>query len=144
MNNWSVLEILSDVEKLFKIGNPGIELNIDVKDARIYVDYDRMKEVIWNILVNSAEAMGGTGKINISSTVSDNRIRLIFDDNGPGFEEKNLDKIFDPFFSTKKRGTGLGLAQVYRVINKFKGSVKALNTENGARIKVSLEINEES
>ena len=144
MNDWSVVEIFSDVEKLFKIGNPGIELNIEVKDVRIYVDYDRMKEVIWNILLNSAEAMGGNGKIDISSTVSDNRIRIVFDDNGPGFEEKNLGKIFDPFFSTKKRGTGLGLAQVYRVINKFKGSVKALNTENGARIKISLEVNEES
>ena len=86
-----------------------------MEDVRVYVDYDRMKEVIWNILLNSTEAMDGTGKINISSTVSDNRIRLIFDDFGPGFEEKNLDKIFDPFFSTKNRGTGLGLAQVYRV-----------------------------
>lgn len=143
MNDWSIVEIISDVEKLFKIGSPNVELNVDVEDVRVYVDYDRMKEVIWNILLNSTEAMEGAGKINISSTVSDDRISLAFDDFGPGFEEKNLDKIFDPFFSTKKRGTGLGLAQVYRVIKKFKGSVRALNTESGARIEISLEVNEE-
>ena len=48
--------------------------------------------------------------------------------------KKNIDKIFDPFFSTKKRGTGLGLALVYRIVTKHGGSIKATNTEKGARI----------
>jgi signal transduction histidine kinase len=70
--------------------------------------------------------------------LTEDSVKIYFDDTGPGFDEKNLDRIFDPFFSTKKRGTGLGLAQVYRVITKFGGSVRAMNTEEGARVEISL------
>ena len=138
MNDWSIVEIITDVEKLFRIGNPDIELSVDVDNVKIYVDYDRMKEVIWNILLNSAEAMQNIGQVRIFSELNTDSIKLYFDDNGPGFDENSINKIFDPFFSTKKRGTGLGLAQVYRVITKFGGTVRATNTEEGARIEITL------
>jgi len=138
MNDWSVVEIITDVEKLFKIGNPNIKMIVNVDDVKVYLDYDRMKEVIWNILLNSSEAMNGKGDVNISSELSEETVKLFFDDNGPGFDESKLIQIFDPFFSTKKRGTGLGLAQVYRVITKFGGTIKAYNTERGARMEISL------
>lgn len=138
MNDWNLVEIITDVEKLFIIGNPEVELLVDVADIVVFVDYDRMKEVIWNILMNSTEAMKNKGRISIFSKLAEDSIKIYFDDTGPGFDENNLDRIFDPFFSTKKRGTGLGLAQVYRVITKFGGSVRAMNTEEGARVEISL------
>ena len=144
MNDWNVVEIITDVEKLFLIGNPGIKLSVNVEDVIVYVDYDRMKEVIWNILLNSAEAMQNNGNVKIFSELTEDSIKIFFDDSGPGFEEDNLDRIFDPFFSTKKRGTGLGLAQVYRVITKFGGTVRAMNTDVGARVEISLKIIKEA
>ena len=91
-------------------------------------------------MTNSAEEMNDEGEIDIFSEHSDNSFKIYFDDTGPGFIEKNLDKIFDPFFSTKKRGTGLGLALVYRIITKHGGKIKAMNTEKGARIIIDFGI----
>ncbi|HOB70476.1 MAG TPA: HAMP domain-containing sensor histidine kinase, partial [bacterium] len=78
------------------------------------------------------------GEISVYSKMRNKNVQIIFDDTGPGFIEKNIDRIFDPFFSTKRRGTGLGLAQVYRIVTRHGGSVKAMNTGNGARVIVEL------
>ena len=126
--------ILSDVVTLFKLGHPKVKINCKVDEFSVLGDAEKLKQVFWNIMTNSAEEMDDAGEIDIFSEITENSFRLYFDDTGPGFIEKNIDKIFDPFFSTKKRGTGLGLALVYRIVTKHGGSIKATNTEKGARI----------
>ena len=126
--------ILSDVVTLFKLGHPKVKITCKVDEFSVIGDAEKLKQVFWNIMTNSAEEMNDEGEINIFSELSENSFKLYFDDTGPGFIEKNIDKIFDPFFSTKKRGTGLGLALVYRIVTKHGGTIKATNTEKGARI----------
>ncbi|HPA57089.1 MAG TPA: ATP-binding protein, partial [bacterium] len=138
MSPCGIHDILNDVSILFKLGHPGVAINSNVEDLKIFADAERMKEVFWNILVNSSEAMAEKGKISVYSKMRNKNVQIIFDDTGPGFIEKNIDRIFDPFFSTKRRGTGLGLAQVYRIVTRHGGSVKAMNTGNGARVIVEL------
>ena len=126
--------ILSDVVTLFRLGHPKVKITCKVDEFSVIGDAEKLKQVFWNIMTNSAEEMNDEGEIDIFSELSENSFKLYFDDTGPGFIEKNIDKIFDPFFSTKKRGTGLGLALVYRIVTKHGGTIKATNTKKGARI----------
>ena len=132
--------ILADVVTLFKVGHPKIKITCKVDEFSVLGDSEKLKQVFWNIMTNSAEEMNDEGEINIFSELTEDSFKIYFDDTGPGFIEKNLDKIFDPFFSTKKRGTGLGLALVYRIVTKHGGKIKAMNTEKGARIIIDFGI----
>ena len=126
--------ILGDVVTLFRLGHPKVKISCRVDEFSVIGDAEKLKQVFWNIMTNSAEEMNDEGEIDIFSETTENSFKLYFDDTGSGFNEKNIDKIFDPFFSTKKRGTGLGLALVYRIVTKHGGTVKAVNTKKGARI----------
>lgn len=138
MTKCNLKPIIEDVATLFNIGHAKIKIDIAVEDAIISADPDRLKEVFWNILINAAESMQESGTIRIFSELSQTKVTIFFDDSGTGFNEKNIDRIFDPFFSTKRRGTGLGLAQVNRIITKHGGTVKAVNIDSGARIIIEL------
>lgn len=92
----------------------------------------QFKQVFLNLILNALQAAGGRGQLWISTTVTDQGdIALTFRDNGPGFAEEHLDKIFNPFFTTKADGTGLGLAITYRIIRNHGGRITAANHEQG-------------
>jgi two-component system sensor histidine kinase PilS (NtrC family) len=96
------------------------------------VDQDQMKQVFWNLATNAFDAMpkGGqltiaTGcrKIDVGGCKAD-VVEISFQDTGEGIPKKNLDKIFLPFFTTKKKGSGLGLAAVHRIVDLHGGWIK--------------------
>jgi len=88
------------------------------------VDREQLRQVLWNLLLNAGEAINGEGKLLISLEPERNLVRI--EDSGPGIPEEIVAKIFDPFFSTKETGTGLGLATVYATLES-----------HGAHIRVS-------
>lgn len=114
-------------------------------DESIYVqfDEDNLKQLIINILINSLDALEGNGEIVIDS--EDNRqfddryVRLVIYDNGPGFPDEALGHMFEPFFSTKKEGSGLGLAMVRKLVISNHGRVLAQNKE-GAGAEIAFDI----
>lgn len=137
--------VLHEVVDAFKLGHPEIKIECTGEDeSEILGDSEKLREVYWNILTNSAEAMSDVGEITIVSERKGNSLIMTFDDTGPGFSERSIARVFDPFYSTKKRGTGLGLALVYRIVTKHGGSVKAMNTERGARIVVEFLVKEKA
>jgi two-component system NtrC family sensor kinase len=93
---------------------------------QIKADRNQLVQVIVNILLNSAQAMPDGGIIQIQSNCVNGRLEIKITDTGIGIPKKNLDKIFNPFFTTKPDGvgTGLGLSIVYRIIEKFDGLVE--------------------
>lgn len=102
------------------IRNPG---SVDV--PLVMMDTDQMTQVFLNILINGVEAMPKGGTITITSdTDARGRLRITFEDSGEGIPRENLDKLFDPFFSTKKKGTGLGLAIVKSIIESHEGEIE--------------------
>ncbi|MGQ0695715.1 MAG: ATP-binding protein [Nitrospiraceae bacterium] len=111
------------------------------------VDQDQMKQVFWNLATNAFDAMprGGqltiaTGcrKIDVGGRKAD-VIEISFQDTGGGIPKKNLDKIFLPFFTTKKQGSGLGLAAVHRIVDLHGGWIKVDSQERqGSRFVVCL------
>jgi signal transduction histidine kinase len=86
----------------------------------------QINQVILNLLMNSVEAVGDDGRITITTASENSGVRLEIADNGSGIPEEIIDKIFNPFFTTKEvgKGTGLGLHIVYGIINKHGGRIE--------------------
>jgi len=91
----------------------------------ITIDGNQLSQVIVNLILNAADAMPNGGTLTIRSKVKDNKIFITFEDTGGGIPEENLVKIFEPFYTTKDKGTGLGLAVSQTIIEKLNGSLSA-------------------
>lgn len=97
----------------------------------VNIDHDEMNQVIRNLVKNAIEVMPNGGKITIRTDVTaQNMARIDVEDTGPGIPQEVLEKLFTPFFTTKARGTGLGLAVVKKVIERHKGKVE-ISTQLG-------------
>ena len=94
----------------------------------IYGNKAEIRQVIWNMISNAIQAMpeGGELKIETREVFNDTKeyLEIRISDNGCGIEEKNQDKVFEPFYTTKKNGTGLGLAIVNRIVENHMGKIK--------------------
>ena len=111
------------------------------------VDQDQLKQVFWNLATNAFDAMPkgglltistGSRSIDVGGRKSD-VIEIAFQDTGEGISKKNLDNIFLPFFTTKKQGSGLGLAAVHRIVDLHGGWIKVESREQeGSRFVVCL------
>lgn len=96
-----------------------------------YVDPDLFRRAIDNILKNAVEACGGRGVIFVDAACMDETWRVEIADNGCGIAEDMTDKIFDPFVTTRTKGTGLGLAYTAQVISAHGGSITVGNRPSG-------------
>ncbi|MBU2511851.1 response regulator [bacterium] len=111
----------------------------------IFADAQQIEQVLVNLFVNSADAIGtkADGTLKIKTKLEETRLIIEIEDNGTGFPTKHLEKIWDPFFTTKEpgKGTGLGLAIIRGIVENHKGSITALNLDKGgARFSISLPI----
>jgi two-component system sensor histidine kinase HydH len=110
----------------------------------VLMDADQMTQVFLNILINAIEATskGGTIKVECSAA-GDGRVHVSVEDSGEGIPRENMDKLFDPFFSTKKKGTGLGLAIVKSIVQAHDGEIDVeSDVGKGTRFVVSLRLYE--
>lgn len=105
----------------------------------ITADANMLYQAFLNILINGMQAMPGGGKLFVGITPNDGGINIVFEDEGPGITEEILKKVWDPFFSTKDKGTGLGLGIVKKIIEAHAGTVKIENKKpRGARLTVKI------
>ena len=96
------------------------------------VDQDQLRQVFWNMATNAFDAMPEGGQLTITTSCrhidiagrKSDVIEIAFQDTGEGIPKQNLDKIFLPFFTTKKEGSGLGLAAVHRIVDLHGGWIK--------------------
>jgi two-component system sensor histidine kinase PilS (NtrC family) len=111
------------------------------------VDQDQLRQVFWNMATNAFEAMPDGGQLTISTGRrhvdaggrQGDVIEVAFQDTGEGIPPQNLDKIFLPFFTTKKQGSGLGLAAVHRIVDLHGGWMKVESQERqGSRFVVCM------
>jgi signal transduction histidine kinase len=109
----------------------------------ITMDGYQLSQVIVNIVLNAADAMPNGGTLTIRSRVKNNSIVIDFEDTGVGIDKENLSRIFDPFYTTKEHGTGLGLAVSYSIIKKLNGSLTVESDLNkGSRFMITLPMKE--
>jgi PAS domain S-box-containing protein len=132
-----LIEIIDDTIDLieYKLRKEGIQLRRhyfpDV--ATVVADKSRLKQVFLNIILNALQAMqqGGSLTITLDESEDGQEFILSFTDSGKGIARQNLDKVFDPFFSTKEigEGTGLGLSVSYGIIQEHGGSIEVVSKE---------------
>ncbi len=109
-----------------------IETGRAAEPPPVAADPDQLKQVLVNLVSNAVQAMDpGGGKIGIQVWDDDAFVFISVTDDGPGMEPEVLDKVFDPFFSTKNSGTGLGLTIVHRIIDQHGGRIEVVS-EPGA------------
>jgi signal transduction histidine kinase len=89
----------------------------------VSADPDMLRIVFQNLLINGAHAMQGKGRIQVAVTAADSTCQLAFLDEGPGIPADVQPKIFTPFFTTKARGSGLGLSTARRLIEAHGGVI---------------------
>jgi signal transduction histidine kinase len=110
----------------------------------VAADPDQMKQVLWNLGLNAIQAMPGGGRLTfaIRRHVSDNGAgwaAVELTDTGRGIPPRELDRIFDPFYTTRPGGTGLGLAIVQKIIDNLGGRIEVVSREgDGATFTVYL------
>jgi len=109
----------------------------------ITVDREQIKQVILNLLMNAIQAMPGGGQLNMSGRFSRDGywVELTVQDSGVGIPPEDLDKLFDPFFSTKEGGIGLGLSIAHRIIDQHHGKIEVeSNPGKGTLFTISLPV----
>jgi len=121
----------------------GVEIIVEPSDPElplVMVDSDQMTQVFLNILINAIEATPSGEKVSIALVGTHNgRLQVVTSDKGAGIPRENIDKLFDPFFSTKKKGTGLGLAIVKSIIEGHGGDIDVESEPgNGTKFIVTL------
>jgi len=132
----SVVSLLSRDQTL-----SGVSVHLDVTDMMVSVDMDQIQQAFLNLLINGAQAMEGRGRITISATTESDRCVIAIRDEGPGIPLEAREHLFAPFFTTKHRGTGLGLATARRILDSHGGTLTLECPEDGgtiARIQVPL------
>lgn len=140
-----IVEVFNDAIKLLKyeMAKKNIKLNIDKQSElpNILIDRRAIKQVIINIIKNSIEAVEEGGFIDIFIDIEDKCMRISVKDNGYGIDRSELENIFNPFYTTKKQGTGLGLSTVYKTIKNHNGDIEVISSlGNGAEFIILLPI----
>ena len=122
----------------------GVRLDVAGPDAMpVHVDGNLISQALLNLVLNAIEAIGGAGVVTVRyGPVEPGRgkiFTLCVSDSGPGIEPRILDRIFNPFFTTKETGTGLGLAMVHRIVDAHEGTITASNgAAGGARFEMTI------
>ena len=105
------------------------------------LDEKLFKQVLINLVQNAIVAMDGGGKLLISTKIIGDKYAICVSDTGIGMDEQTASRVFEPYFTTKATGTGLGLTMVYKVIKEFGGDIEVESYEGkGTIFTISLPI----
>jgi len=131
VNHFSMSNLNDCIESTLKVVNNEIKYHCDIRTSLndlppTYCASGQIKQVILNLLINAGHAITDKGVIEIGSNLINNQIEISIKDTGCGISEEQMDKLFDPFYTTKPigKGTGLGLAISYGIIQDHKGNIK--------------------
>ncbi|AGF79710.1 PAS domain S-box [Desulfocapsa sulfexigens DSM 10523] len=119
----------------------GVEIVLDFPEtlSPIYADEDRLSQVFLNLFLNSIQAMSDGGTLSVRSVKSGDVIVITVTDSGCGISSENLGRVFDPYFTTKPEGTGLGMAMSAKIVEEHGGSM-VVDSKEGKGTSVVIEI----
>ena len=118
----------------FNRNHISVHRDIDASLPEIAVDPDMLHQALLNLMLNAIQAMPSAGRLDIGLKQSNNQLIISLQDSGPGIPEAIIDKIWDPFFTNKEKGTGLGLGIVRNIISAHDGTVHIANASQGGTV----------
>lgn len=139
----TVLEHIAGLLR-YEAGENQVEIILDVPDALppVLGDETQLSQVFLNFMINAIQAMPHGGRLTVAARTvgeSSSMVEVLFSDTGIGISTQDLPKLFEPFFSTKPEGLGLGLAIAYRIIQDHRGEIRASSHEGiGTTLSVRL------
>ena len=134
----------SSLLRIFKLSlNPvkstyGIVINLPENDISLHCDPRKIEGVISNLLNNAVQALDGQGEIDVTMSADSEFVTIQVRDSGSGIADENLEKIFEPMFTTKKTGTGLGLVICKSIIEQHGGTISVSNKPTTFTIKLPV------
>jgi signal transduction histidine kinase len=127
----------------FELTAAGIECALDLQEDLPFVNFDErfIKQALLNLIKNAIAAMSGGGKLSIKTARLDENILITLADTGCGISEENLPKIFEPYFTTRETGSGLGLTLVFKIIREHQGEITVKSRpEEGSAFTITLPV----
>lgn len=124
-----------------EIADRRIRIDLELKAGlpAMPLDRDQFKQAMYNLMKNGSQAIGSDGVIAISTDADDERFILRFEDDGAGIAADEMGRIFEPFYTTKATGTGLGLLIVRRIVREHGGEIEFESAEGeGTRVTIYL------
>ena len=109
-------------------GRPVTIVNDVDPGLNVLADADKMRQVFLNILINAIQSIEGDGEVRVAATPEDNSVTVTITDTGCGMTDAQREQVFSPFFTTKEKGTGLGLAVAAKIVEGHGGDIKATST----------------
>lgn len=115
----------------------GIAIRLECAEdmPQVYMDDEQMRQVFMNLAINSCEAMEKGGTLDVvAGPTGGGEVRVAFCDNGPGIDPEGMERLFEPFFTSKEGGTGLGLAIANKIVEAHGGAIEYRNREKGGAV----------
>ena len=116
--------VLAQISHQVPLGAIQVRRQLDPGLPTIPGDRERLRQVVNNLILNALQALDGTGVLSLQSQRKGEEVEMLVGDTGAGIAKDQLEKIFNPFYTTKKRGTGLGLAVTYGIVQAHEGSIE--------------------
>jgi len=134
----SINETISNLIERISVPDD-VKIEIDKSNVSIICDLEKMEAVFINIMMNSIQAMPNGGTLTIKISTIDNLAVIDFIDTGVGIPEESIGKIFEPLFTTKQKGTGLGLASCKNLVEQHHGVISVKNNPTTFSIQLPIE-----
>ena len=114
-----------------------VRVAIDPAVPRFAFDRDQLTQVLWNVALNGVEAMDGRGRLSLEVARQNGDVALAVSDTGPGIPRERLPRVFEPFYSGKPNGSGLGLTIAERIVAAHGGRIE-IDSEPGRGTRVTM------
>lgn len=138
-----VNEVLEDAGDRLALSNAALIKKFTPGQCIITVDKQRMKIAILNLVINAVEALEETtdAKLTVETQTENKKCRIIIRDNGPGMDKESVSRLFEPYFTTKPKGNGLGLTNTQNIILNHKGEISVESEPGkGTVFSISMEM----
>ena len=132
-------ETLRGREEEFKARKVSAQVEAGAKDPLVYADPEQLKQVFFNVIGNAIDAMNKNPKLRVITSGDDENVYVQFVDSGIGITKEDVPKVFEPYYTTKKGGHGIGMMIVYRIMRDHGGDV-GIDSKPGAGTIVTLRL----